>query len=357
MVILAGNEAKPKKKGEEPMEYTHYIAVDWSIKNMAIARMTAKSNKVTVIDVPSDVSELKLYLDNLRGSKIMVLEETTTAQWLYTELKDHVDRLIICDPVRNHLLSEGAKTDKIDAAKLVQLLRANLLKEVYHSAEGFLELRRLVSGYEDLVKAMVRLKNQRYSLLRASGLTGEEKLGTHLSGTVEQRVIEGIERQLECCKREKEIYGEDFEKLARKHAEIRHQDSLPGIGLIGAVKIVSRVVSPSRFVDAGHFLSYAGLVKLERKSGGVLYGRKDSRYSRELKSVYKIGATTAIDGNNPIGDYYKYLMKEKGYPDYQARHKAARRLAILSLGVFKSGKRYQLNYRRKNNVREESQED
>lgn len=74
---------------------------------------------------------------------------------------------------------------------------------------------------------------------------------------------------------------------------------------------------------------------MERESGGVIYGRKDSRYSRELKSVYKIGAVTAIGGNNPINDYYEYLMREKGYPDYQARHKAARRLAILSLGVFK----------------------
>lgn len=339
------------------MEYTHYIAVDWSIENMAIARMTAKSNKVTVIDVPSDICELKMYLDNLKGSKIMTLEETTTSQWLYTELKDHVDRLVVCDPVRNHLLSEGVKSDKIDATKLVQLLRANLLKEVYHSAEGFLELRRLVSGYDDLVKAMVRLKNQRYSLLRASGLTGEESMGTRLKGSVEQRVVEGIERQLECCKKEKEIYGGDFEKLARKHAEIRNQKSLPGIGIIGAVKIVSRVVSPSRFIDAGHYLSYAGLVKLERKSGGVLYGRKDSRYSRDLKSVYKIGAITAIGGNNPINDYYEYLMREKGYPDYQARHKVARRLAILSLGVFKSGKSYQPHYRRKNNVDEASQED
>jgi len=35
--------------------YNHYIAIDWSNKNMAIARMTKKSNKITVIDVPSDI--------------------------------------------------------------------------------------------------------------------------------------------------------------------------------------------------------------------------------------------------------------------------------------------------------------
>lgn len=145
--------------------YDHYIGVDWSIRNMAIARMTGKSNKISVVDVASDVGELQIYLRQLRGSKVLTLEETTTSQWLYTELKGEVDRLVICDPVRNHLLSEGAKTDKIDATKLVQLLRSNLLKEVYHSGEKFLEMRRLVSGYEDVVKAGVRLKNQRYSLL------------------------------------------------------------------------------------------------------------------------------------------------------------------------------------------------
>lgn len=329
------------------MGYNHYIAVDWSIKNMAIARMTGKSNKVTRIDVPTDIGELKLYLSNLRGSKVLTIEETTTSQWLYTELKSLVDRLIVCDPVRNRLLSEGPKDDGIDATKLVQLLRADLLKEVYHSAEKFLELRRLMSGYEDLVKAMVRLKNQRYSLLRGCGYSGGEKAGTKMSGhVIEQRVMEGIERQLECCEKEKDIYEKDFEILARKHEEIRHQMSLPGIGPVGAMKIVSRVVSPERFVTVGHFLSYAGLVKLERKSGGVLYGRKNSRYSREMKSVYKTGAATSIDGNNPMKDYYKYLMDEKGYPEYQARHKVARRLAVLSLGIFKSGKRYDPRYRR-----------
>jgi len=107
--------------------YDHYIALDWSIVNMAIARMTKKSNKITAIDVPSDIVDLQDYLKNLKGGKILAFEETTTAQWLYTELKDLVDRILICDPNRNRLLTEGPKTDKIDATKLVQLLKAGLM--------------------------------------------------------------------------------------------------------------------------------------------------------------------------------------------------------------------------------------
>ena len=102
--------------------YDHYIAIDWSMINMAIARMTKKSNKITVIDVPSDTVELKVYLKNLSGTKIVTIEETTTTQWLYVELVEYVDKIVICDPLRNRLLSEGPKTDKIDASKLVQLL-------------------------------------------------------------------------------------------------------------------------------------------------------------------------------------------------------------------------------------------
>ena len=75
------------------MEFDHYIAVDWAQTNMAIARMTAKADKVDTRDVSSDISELKVYLRNLKGRKILTFEESTTAQWLYTELKDEVDDL------------------------------------------------------------------------------------------------------------------------------------------------------------------------------------------------------------------------------------------------------------------------
>jgi len=56
--------------------------------------------------------------------------------------------------------------------------------------------------------------------------------------------------------------------------------------------------------------------------------------------VYKTGALGAIIGDNPIHDYYNYLMNEKCYPVHQARHAVSRRLAILSWGVLKSGKKF-----------------
>ena len=320
--------------------YDHFIAIDWSAINMAIARMTKKSNKITAVDVPSDIKELQFYLKNLKGTKILSIEETTTSQWLFTELKECVDDILICDPYRNSLLSEGPKTDKIDATKLVQLLKAGLMKEVFHSTDKFIYLRRLVSGYEDLIKAGVRIKNQRYSLLRVCGKTGKEGKGFKLASREDQFVLEGLDRQIQNHNAEKKSYIKEIQKLANKYPEIRHQKAIPGIGLINAVKIVARIVTPFRFADKGHYLSYAGLIKHEKISGGRSYGKKNPRFCRMMKSIYKSGVIAAIGGNNFIGDYYEHLIKEKNYPEYNARNKACRRLATISFGVFKSGKKY-----------------
>ena len=321
--------------------YDHYIAIDWAATNMALARMTKKTNKISVVDIPSNIKELQFYLKTLKGTKILTIEETATSQWLYAELIDHVDRILICDPYRNRLLQDGPKTDKIDASKLVRLLKAGLMKEVYHSMDKFLYLRRIVSGYEDLIKMGVRLQNQRYALLRTCGKNGYEKNDIELSCQSEQFVLKSLDKQIIAYEEEKQNYEKEFKEIAKKYPEVKYQKSLPGIGDIHAVKIVARVVTPWRFSDKGHYLSYAGLIKLDKISGGKSYGKKNPRHCKQLKNVYKMAVVAAIGGNNPINDYYEHLMTDKNYPPYQARHKACRRLAILSFGILKNGKKYQ----------------
>jgi hypothetical protein len=63
-------------------------------------------------------------------------EEGTWPAWLYDLLKPHVTTIVVCNPRRNALLKEGNKSDRIDARKLSELLRGNLLKPVYHGETG-----------------------------------------------------------------------------------------------------------------------------------------------------------------------------------------------------------------------------
>jgi transposase len=328
--------------------FNHYIALDWAQSNMAIARMTAKAEKIAVFETPSSVKELKVYLSQLSGTKSFTLEESTASQWLYTELKEYVDEIIVCDPVRNRLLSEGAKTDKIDACKLVRLLRGGLLKPVFHSGDAVIYLRKLTSGYDDLIQTGVRLKNQRSALFRATGQDHHnEELETE-NNSPEAFVLKGIERRIEAYEEEKKIYAKEFARIAKETPTIRLLKSLPGIKDILAVQIIAHVVDPRRFPSSGHFLSYCGLIKLDRISGGKSYGKIAPRFSRIMKKVFKTAAISAVgqEGkNNPLRDYYLYLIKEKSYPEYQARHAVARRIAILALGILKSKKKFDPKWR------------
>lgn len=319
--------------------YDHYIALEWAKINMAIARMTKHMDSINVIDVPSDIKELKLYLGQLRGKKILTFEETDTSQWLYIELRNFVDEIIVCDPYRNKLLSEGPKDDKKDASKLVRLLKNNLLKPVYHSGELFFSLRKFVSGYEDLIKSGVRLQNQKKSLLKAVGIN--DKTG-ELTGYYEQFVLQGIERGIEYYNNEKSRYEKEFAKICKENRIVGNLESIPGIGDIGAVKLAAIIINANRFKDKGAWYSYCGLVELEKMSGRKSYGHKKPRYSRTAKSVLKTAAFSVIYGktSNYFRDYYDYLMKEKNYAEYNARHAVARKLAAVALGVFRTGKKY-----------------
>ncbi|MEK7249585.1 MAG: transposase [Bacteroidota bacterium] len=327
--------ADAKDKAEVLDHYDHYIAVDWSKKVMAIARLTPSRTEPTVIERPADVKELRLYLSQLQGRKIITLEETTSAHWLYLEVREYVERIIVCDPYRNRLLCDGPKTDPIDAAKLCVLLRAGLLKEVFHRDDEVYRLRRLVSAYDDLVKAGVRSLNQKAAVVRAEGFPTDIPKETPL-----RFVLEHLEKSIALYDTTKAEYEKQFEKLCRKNTLLRAQVKLHGIGVIGAVKILSSVVDARRFPSAGHYLSYCGLVKLVKLSGQRSYGQRSPRHNHTLKAVYKTAAMGALRGQNPIREYYEYLV-QKGVAEHNARHTVARYIAKVSYGMLKHGTEYQ----------------
>ena len=102
------------------------------------------------------------FIHGLRGSLHVTFEEGTSAAWLYTLLKPHVTRVLVCDPRKNALLKVGNKSDRIDSRKLAELLRSNLLRPVFHDDTGLRTLREMARSYltitKDVTRVMRRLK-------------------------------------------------------------------------------------------------------------------------------------------------------------------------------------------------------
>jgi hypothetical protein len=306
---------------------------------MSIARISAvRPDKVKVTDMETSVVELKTILKSIKGSKILMVEESSPAQWLYIELHDAVERIVICDPYRNRLLSDGPKNDPIDARKLCQLLFTGMVHEVYHSTEQIYELRKYVSAYMDLVKMGVRLKNQHAGFLAQVGKSKTEKA---VDGDPASKfILGGIEALLVNYESGRAEFVKLFAKLCKEDERLKYLRSIPGIAAISAVKILAIIIDPKRFKTTGKYLVYCGLAKHIASSGGRVYGIRTPRYNRILKSVYRTAAVIAISGNNPMHEYYDYLLS-KGMEDFNARQQVARYIAKLSLGILKKPEAYQ----------------
>jgi hypothetical protein len=121
------------------------------------------------------------------------LEEGTWAAWLYDVLKPHVREIVVCNPRRNALLKEGSKSDEVDARKLAELLRAGLLRAVYHGENGLQTLRELARSYLTISKDLKRVKNRIEALVPQLGhvLRGQAGLCRTPSGTMVEQDCAG----------------------------------------------------------------------------------------------------------------------------------------------------------------------
>ncbi len=330
MNVYKVTQSERKGKGLVVEEFDHFVALEWSLKTMAVAHMGRRGREPEVVERPSNIRALKKYLGSLKGRRIITFEETTTAQWLYVELQECVERVLVCNPRHNRLLCQGPKTDKIDGAKLCLLLRAGLLKEVFHTMNDLYELRLLVSGYQDLVQAGVRALNQKKALERGHGDQSKHA----------PFILQYLAKSIALYEENKEEYEAKFEGWCRRNRSLKMLLPVAGIGVISAVKILAVVVDAHRFRKANHYLSYCGLVKHEKLSGGRSYGRRKAPYNHMLKGVYKMAALSAINGKNPIREYYEYLIAG-GVAEHNARHAVARYIARITYGILKTGTPYE----------------
>ena len=124
--------------------------VGLDVHNASICIAVLKAGGKVMMESVIETSALTIlgFFKELRGEVHVTFEEGTHAAWLYDVLKKIKAQVIVCDPRQNRLLQDGHKSDKGDARKLVQLLRAGLLSPVYHGEHGTRDLKELVrSGF------------------------------------------------------------------------------------------------------------------------------------------------------------------------------------------------------------------
>ena len=144
------------------MDNTKYIGMDVHKETISIAVLNASGKMVMESVIETKAITMVEFVQGLRGDLHVTLEEGTWAAWLYDLLRPHVTEVLVCDPRKNALLKTGSKSDRIDARKLTELLRSNLLRPVYHGEHCVRTLKELSRSYltisGDVARVMTRLK-------------------------------------------------------------------------------------------------------------------------------------------------------------------------------------------------------
>jgi transposase len=346
---------------------TKYIGMDVHKESISIQVMNSVGKVVMECVIETKASTILQFIDGLRGDVRVTFEEGTWAAWLYDLLKPHVMEVVVCNPRKNALLKDGSKSDRIDACKLAEMLYMNKIKSVYHGEHGLRTLKELARSYLTITKDLTRVMNRLKALYRSWAIpcNGNEVyapchraewLGKISEAGVPRRA-EYYYQQLDVLRLLRQEVRPDLLVEAKKHKAWKLLRQIPGIGPIRAALLMALIQTPHRFRTKRQLWTYSGL-GLETHDSGQ-YHAVDGRLQRskkpatvrglnkdhnhDLKDIFKGAATRVSSSRGPLHDFYENLLA-KGRKPTMARLTLARKIAAITLIVWKKEVRFDANY-------------
>jgi transposase len=332
---------------------THYIGADVHSNNVELA-VERKRQIVARHALPVSIRAIRQVLDQIPSPKYLTFEEGSLAGWLYRQLKDYVDGLIVCDPRRNKWVAcDGDKDDRIDAAKLAALLRGGYLRPVYHSDDPQrLWLKRWVALYHDRVRTATRAINKIRALARLEGQRvprgALRDAATRQSWfeTLDQDMAEALGllwRSYDRHRTEVRVAKRQIIRRGRAFAVIAYWQALPGVGPIRSTTLFAYLDTPWRFKKKSQLCKYCGVGLQRASSGKDRHGRDRParlelfwKVNRRLRDAVMGMTMSAIRSRpNVFRDHYEERIRH-GALASNARHATARKMLTVMWGMWKS---------------------
>src|SRR5579875_2192049 len=345
------------------MDSVKYIGMDVHRESISLAVMNSSGKLVMESVIETKASTILDFIRGLRGDLYITLEECTWANWLYDLIRPHVTKVVVCNPRKSALLKSGNKNDRIDARKLAELLRNGSLSPVYHGGASVRTLREMCRSYltlsKDLQRVMCRLK----ALYRSWGIpcAGQQVYTpAHRFEWLAKITEAGVRRRaelfysqldaLQTLRREarRALLAESHKHEARKLLR-----QIPCIGPIRAALLIALIQTPHRFRTKRQLWAYSGLAIVTHDSAEYHYIRGqlerakkqanvrglNRNHNHDLKNVFKSAALRAATTAGPFQGFYTGLI-EKGMKPPMARLTLARKIAAITLAVWKKGEHF-----------------
>jgi len=340
---------------------TKYVALDVHQATTVASVREASGRVIARTILPTEAPALVEWFRGMRGAVHVAFEEGTQAQWLHELLVPLVDRVVVCD--QRGQPRQGNKGDQVDADELSERLRRGGLRAVYHGSAHRTTLKELTRTYQQLVEDSTRVMLRLKALFRARAIPAR---GTRVyqprerGAWLAQLPDRGARFRAEALYAELEVLRElRPQAKAVMVAEAKRDPAWPvlrAIPFLGPVRVallLATMQTPWRFRTKRRLWAYAGLAVVTRSSADytIVRGQPVRRrrapltrglnrnHNRILKDVFKGAATAATARPGPLQDFYHGMLARGMRPEL-ARVTLTRKLAALTLRLWKRGERY-----------------
>ena len=335
------------------MTISHYIGFDVHKKSISYCVKTKDGTIVEEGKLRATREALRQWAAQRREPWHGAMEATLFSGWIYDVLKPFAAKLEMGHPARMKAIFAGKKkNDKLDARKIADLVRADLLPVCYVGPTEMRELRRMLR-YRNLVVAQaVQMKNRMSGMLMEVGaeyskrrLHGKEYFN-ELMDQLEE-VPESVKDLLRLSRGSVEMFETvqrqllerlQKEPLLRQRVELLR--SIRGVGEVTALSWALEVCDPRRFPSIDDAVSYCGLTSALKESAGKQQrGPISKQRNAHLQTVLIEAAKLAPRWNPQLAAIHEREL-ERGHRN-RATLEVARKLVAYLLAVDKSGQPFQ----------------
>ncbi len=262
---------------------------------------------------------------------------------------------VVCIEARHaHAVMSAAqvnKNDRNDAKALAQLLRTGWYRAVHVKSYSAHQLRAVLGARAQLVTMTTRISNHIRGVMKIFGLVVASATKTTFAARVEELVADRPEVEavvgpmLDTWRHLRGQIGA-FDKqlmaIARARPECRLLMSIPGIGYVSALAFMGAVDVPERFASARAVGAHLGLTPRQHQSGEVdrlgAISKCGDPYVRTILVEAANSLISRYRKPSPLRDWALALQRRSG--PKKARTALARKLAVIMLTVWRSGKPY-----------------
>lgn len=331
------------------MSGLYYIGLDVHKKHVSYVIKTAAGKRIAAGQVAATRVALSAWAESIEGPWIGALEATLFSGWIYDHLRSHAEQLELAHPAMLKAIScSKKKNDRLDADKICDLLRCELLPHCYLAPPELRELRRVLRYRNLLVREAVRMKNKISGLLMEVGepydarrLHGKKYFSEYMGSLRDtpESVVELLRisrSNLELFERLQQRLLAGLKRQPLLVERIERLQSIGGVGEVLALTWALETAEVERFSSIRQAVSYCGLCAAQRESAGKSSrGPLSKQRNKHLQRSLIEAAKLAPRWNRRLRQVRDREL-ERGHSN-RATLAVARKLVAYLLAVDRSG--------------------